>query len=55
MRTPGQDFLLAFGALMGIVSAAQAIEMHRAQLKGSKEHQDIVKRLAAIEAKLGRA
>lgn len=51
-RAATQDLLLAFGAVMGIVSVWQYLETSKAQKKASGEHQDLIRRLASIEQKL---
>lgn len=52
-RPPTQDLLLAFGAVMGIVSVWQILETTRAQKKSAAAQLDLLRRLASIEQKLG--
>lgn len=51
-RAATKDLLLAFGAVMGIVSVWQYLETAKAQKKASDEHKDLIKRLTSIEQKL---
>lgn len=51
-RDPTQDMMIAFGAVLGIVSVWQYIEMGKAQAKASNEHKALLARLESIEKRL---